>query len=265
MRAGDAFDVFVAIAGEADLHFVLGVDGEGVAERFAAAGAEGKAVEVLLLGEIGREIEGFAAGSAGGNADGEAADFAGGGEVAFEQRGREVADGDVVEAVAGFVGGKQGGDVDIDGEEVADGVAGTRCDSGGGRCRCGRDRACRASSVVSSDWTTLCIAGFIRAWQMPAGGMVRPRRRRKTFSQPSGCSAGVAAESRARLAAFDLLLWQPAQYVLTRRRSGDCACTQTANPRATQGPEPVTAHTLALYMNGDGGLPGKCENGIEYC
>ena len=37
--AGDAFDVLIAIAGEADLDFVFGVDGESVAERFTATGA----------------------------------------------------------------------------------------------------------------------------------------------------------------------------------------------------------------------------------
>ena len=36
VRAGDAFDVFVAVTREADLHFVFGIHGEGVAERFAA-------------------------------------------------------------------------------------------------------------------------------------------------------------------------------------------------------------------------------------
>lgn len=120
--AGDAFDVFVAIAGEADLELVFGVDGEGVSDDFAAAGAEGETVEGILLGEVGREIEGFAAGGAGGGADGEAGDFAGGGEVAFEQCRGEIANGDVVETVAGFVGGEEVGDVDVDGEEVADGV-----------------------------------------------------------------------------------------------------------------------------------------------
>ena len=114
--------MFVAVAREADLHLVFGVDREGVAQRLAAAGAEGQALEVLFLGEIGREVDGLAAGRPGGDADGQPADFPGGGEVAFEQRGREVADGDVVEAVAGLVGGEQVGDVDVEGEEVADGV-----------------------------------------------------------------------------------------------------------------------------------------------
>lgn len=122
MLAGDAFYVFVAIAGEADLELVLGVDGEGVSDNFAASGAEGEAVEGVLLGEVWGEVEGFAAGGAGGGSDGEAGDFAGGGEVAFKQCGGQVADGDVVEAVAGFVGGEEVGYVDVDGEEVADGV-----------------------------------------------------------------------------------------------------------------------------------------------
>ena len=65
VRLGEAFDVLVAVAREADLDFVLGVEREGVAERAAAARAEGQLVEVLLLREVGRKAEGVAAGSAG--------------------------------------------------------------------------------------------------------------------------------------------------------------------------------------------------------
>ena len=57
-----------------------------------------------------------------GAADREPADLPRGGEIAFEQRGREVADGDVVEAVAGIVAGQQRGDVDVERQQIADGV-----------------------------------------------------------------------------------------------------------------------------------------------
>ena len=43
-------------------------------------------------------------------------------EVAFEQRGREFSDGDVIETVAGIVGRQERGDVDIEREKIADGV-----------------------------------------------------------------------------------------------------------------------------------------------
>lgn len=82
----------------------------------------GEAFDLLFLGDVGADAEGVAAGGALGAADGEAADFLRGGDVAVKERRGEVADGDVVEAVARFVGGKQRGGVDVDGEEVADGV-----------------------------------------------------------------------------------------------------------------------------------------------
>lgn len=119
---GDAFDMFVAVAGEADLDFVFGVDGEGVTERLAAARAEGKAFELVFLGEVGGQVEGFAIWGAGWDADGKAADFACGAQIAFEEGRREIADGDVIEAAAGFIGGEEIRDVNFEGEEVADGV-----------------------------------------------------------------------------------------------------------------------------------------------
>src|SRR5206468_3675912 len=60
----EAFDVFVAVAGEADGEFVVAVAGEGVVDQRAAAGAEGEAFDVLFLGEVGLEAESVAAGSA---------------------------------------------------------------------------------------------------------------------------------------------------------------------------------------------------------
>src|SRR5262249_50903841 len=96
----ETFDVLIAVALKAELELVLGVEGEVVVDDGAAARAEGELVEVLLLREVGRKVDGVAAGGAEGAAHGKAADFARGGEVLLHQSGREVADGDVVEAVA---------------------------------------------------------------------------------------------------------------------------------------------------------------------
>ena len=58
-----------------------------------------------------------------GGENGDSCDFLGGGEVLFHQDGREREDvADVVEAVAGVVGGEIGGGLEVDGEEIADGV-----------------------------------------------------------------------------------------------------------------------------------------------
>ncbi len=121
--AAEAFDLFVAVALEADLDIVVAFLGEGVGDQDTAAGAEWQALDVVLLRDIGADAEGVAARGFAGRADGETGDFLRGGDVAVEEGGRKVTDGDVVETVAGLVVREQGGGVDIDGEEIADGVA----------------------------------------------------------------------------------------------------------------------------------------------
>ena len=122
MFFGEAFDAFVAVAGEAELDEVFAIDGEVVVEDGSAAGASGEVGEEVLLGQVGRGDEDVAAGGAGRVTDGEAGDAGGGREVAFEEGGGEFADGDVIETVAGFVFREERRDVEIDGQEVPDGV-----------------------------------------------------------------------------------------------------------------------------------------------
>ena len=57
-----AFDVFVTVAGQTHLKFVVGIQGKRVAEGESSARTEGKLVEMLLLGEVGRQVDGFTAG-----------------------------------------------------------------------------------------------------------------------------------------------------------------------------------------------------------
>ena len=75
-----------------------------------------------LLRDVGADAKGIAAGGFAGCADGETGDLRRGGNVAVEQRGREVADSDVVETVARLVVGEQRGGVNGNAEEIADGV-----------------------------------------------------------------------------------------------------------------------------------------------
>ena len=105
--AAEAFDMFVAVAGEADLELVFSVNGEGVREEGATASAERELVQVLFLREVGAKSDGVATGRFGSDADGETADLTGCGEVAFEERGGKIADGKIVETVTGFVGGQE--------------------------------------------------------------------------------------------------------------------------------------------------------------
>ena len=120
--AAEALDLLVAVALEADLHLVLTLLRKQVGDQNPAAGAEGQAGHVVLLRDVGPDAERVSGGGLAGAADGEAGDFLGGGDVAVEEGGREIADGDVVEAVARFVIGEEVGGVELDGEQVADRV-----------------------------------------------------------------------------------------------------------------------------------------------
>ena len=89
----------------------------------AAAGAERQPLEVRLLGQVRAQDDDPAAGHDGRAADGEPADLLRGREVPLHQRGRQLDHPHVVEAVARVVAGQQGGHVDVQIEQVADGVA----------------------------------------------------------------------------------------------------------------------------------------------
>ena len=57
-----AYDVFVAVAGQSHLKFVFGIERKRISEGESSACTEGKLVEMLLLAEVGREVDGFAPG-----------------------------------------------------------------------------------------------------------------------------------------------------------------------------------------------------------
>ena len=77
---------------------------------------------MLFLRQVRRKLERIAAGRARGAANRQAADLLRRGQISLEQGRREVADRDVIEAVARLVARQQRGDIDIDGQQVADGV-----------------------------------------------------------------------------------------------------------------------------------------------
>ena len=75
-------------------------------------------------------------------------------DVAVQQRRREIADRHVVEAVARFVGGSSDGDVDVERQQIANGVLVFGAGQAAERVGAARVRAQAAaarSSAVSSD------------------------------------------------------------------------------------------------------------------
>ena len=114
--------MLVAVARQPELDLVLGVEREGVGNHGSAARAERELLEVLLLGEVGRKGDGVAARRPAGTPDRQPADLLRRREVALQQGRREISDRHVVEAVAGLVARQQRGDIDVERQQVADGV-----------------------------------------------------------------------------------------------------------------------------------------------
>ena len=112
-------DMLVAIPRQTNLYVVLAVTRERVVNQRAAASADGQAFEVLLLREIGRDSDGVAAGRTAGPPDCHAADILRGRDITVQQRGGEIADRHIVEAVARLVSWKERGNIDVEREEIA--------------------------------------------------------------------------------------------------------------------------------------------------
>ena len=107
----------------ADLQVVLRVERECVADDDAAACAERKALDVRILREVaGHAIHG-AIESNRRIADRQPADPGGRGHVSLDERRRDAEHiGDVVEAGRGVVWRQQRADVDVEREQIANGV-----------------------------------------------------------------------------------------------------------------------------------------------
>ena len=117
-----AFDHLVAVARQADLDLILAVSGERVSDERSTARAEWKVCDGPFLREVWLQTIGVAIRPRDRRTHGEAADFLGGGDVAVEQGGRQVAARQVVETVARIVFGEQCRRVDLEVEEIPDGV-----------------------------------------------------------------------------------------------------------------------------------------------
>ena len=170
----------------------------------------------------GRNPDRVAAGRAARAADRQAADLLRRRDVAVEQRRRQIADRHVVEAVAGLVGRQQRRDVDVEREQIADGVlvfgSGQPPDRGGAagiRMRRGRAIERRLERRDHARRTSRRPAAAL-----PTGGICRARSFRTTFSQTSGCRATscAAIASSASSAFLWSSSWHDRQYSSTRAR-----------------------------------------------
>ncbi len=114
----------VQIARELGSDLVLGIGREVVIDSHAAARAERQTGQALLLRTVVGHAEPVDVDERRRRADGEPADLVGCGEIALEQRRRELQHArDVVEAVARLVGRQELGDLDVEVQQIADGVA----------------------------------------------------------------------------------------------------------------------------------------------
>ena len=120
VRPGKTLDVLVAVARQAHRHLVVAVDGERMLDQDTAARADRQPGDVLLLRQVRTEPDRGAARRAAGPADGELCDLLGRRDVALEQRRRQIADRDVVEAEARGIARQQVGDVDFQREQITD-------------------------------------------------------------------------------------------------------------------------------------------------
>ena len=121
---------------------------------------------MIFLGKVGRQTNDVALKRRLRGADRQAADFLRGRDVAVEERRRQVADRHVVEAVTTLIGRQERCGVDIESQQVSDGVLilgpiqaaervrATRIRSGGGRRieRCFQPYQQRAPVVLGKLW-----------------------------------------------------------------------------------------------------------------
>ena len=117
-------DAHIARPPQLDLNVVLRLLRKQVRYQRAAAGAERQPIHAVVLLQVGCQAVGLAHHRRRRTPDRHPADRPRRSEIALQQRLRHPQRGpDVVEAVAGIVGGQQGVDVDLQGQQVPDGVA----------------------------------------------------------------------------------------------------------------------------------------------
>ena len=121
-RFSQARDIPAQIARKPDLDVVVAVLRERVGHRRAAARADRQTGHMIFLRQIGRQPNGVGLQRRLCAADRETADFLRGRNVAVQERRRKIADRDVVEAVSAVIRWQQRRGVDVERQQVSDGV-----------------------------------------------------------------------------------------------------------------------------------------------
>ena len=208
--------------------FVFGVERKRVPDEHSAAGAKRKTFDVTVVREAGRRGIGHLVGAERAIAYGLAADLHRGGDISLNQRGRNSQClRDIVKPFTRTVGRQQRRDVDVQREEVANGVpVSVRFN----RWRAGVPRlapgtAARSSRASSSDANASSAARSGR--RAPLGGIMPVLIFRTTFSQVSAFAATceMSSMSSARSAVFIRWLWQVMQVPF--EKSGLCTGHRT--------------------------------------
>jgi hypothetical protein len=121
-RRSEAANAAGSIAREPDLDVVLAIVRERVRRRHPAARANREPGHVLFLREIGGYPDHVGLRGCRRPADRQPADLLRGRDVAVQERGGEIADGDVVEAVTAVVRRQKRRGVDVEGQKISDRV-----------------------------------------------------------------------------------------------------------------------------------------------
>ena len=122
VRLAQPLDVLVPVTRQTDRNLVVAVDRKRVREQDAAARPDRHARQMPLLREVGSRTHGRTVRPETRPPHRQPADLLGRRDVALEQRRRQIADRDVVEPEAGRIAGKQHRHVDLQVQQVTDGV-----------------------------------------------------------------------------------------------------------------------------------------------
>ena len=230
-----ALDAGVALfhsTDEAPEQLVLGVGGEDVIDDRAAARAEWEPLDVHVLTELAADRILRRAGADVRIADCHGADALRRGQVALEQQWRSAQrGGDVVEAEVGTVARQQLGDVDIERQQIANGVGVLSAVQTMHDVRPGVLLPCQArSSELASQVVNPAYSASVGCG-MPCGGIARTLSLRSTRSHVAACGSRFVEAGRfevhrlirrrrgAAVVARDAVLLDPR---LVFRRLVDC-------------------------------------------
>src|SRR3954449_6990895 len=110
--------MLIAISCKPNLNVVTCVPGKVVPNSRTPARTQGKFLEVVFLREVRGKRDGVAAWRTAGTAHRKPADLSGGRQVSFQESGRQIPHGYIVETVAGLVARQHRGHVHLDREQV---------------------------------------------------------------------------------------------------------------------------------------------------